>query len=49
MRRVALAVDSRVADVAPAVAGHFVKAQLRHFGYDELDTATAWAAGVDEE
>jgi hypothetical protein len=47
VRRVALAVDGAVADLAPRVAEHFVKAELRHFGYDELDDAVAWAAGPD--
>ena len=46
-RRVALAVDGPLADLAPAVADHFVQAQLRHFGHDELEAAIAWAAGRD--
>ena len=45
VRRVALAVDSTLADLAPRVAEHFGRAELRHFGYDELDDAVAWAAG----
>lgn len=45
VRRVAVASDSRVADVLPRLADHFVKAELRHFGYGELDDAVAWAAG----
>ncbi len=47
VRRVALAVDGPLADLAPAVADHFVQAQLRHFGHDELEAAIAWAAGRD--
>ena len=47
VRRVALAADGALADLAPAVAGHVVQAQLRHFGYDALDDAIAWAAGHD--
>jgi hypothetical protein len=43
--RVALAVDSTLADLAPRGAEHFGRAELRHFGYDELDDAVAWAAG----
>jgi hypothetical protein len=49
VRRVALAVDSPVADLAPRLAEHFVRAELRHFGYDALDDAVAWAAGPDGE
>ena len=45
VRRVALAVDGPLADLAPRLAEHFVKAELRHFGHDELDDAIAWAAG----
>ena len=45
VRRVALAVDGTVAELAPRLAQHFVRAELRHFGYDELDDAVAWAAG----
>jgi SpoIIAA-like len=52
LRRVALAVDGVLAGLAPAVADHFVQAQVRHFGYDALDEAIAWAAdrdGVESE
>jgi hypothetical protein len=43
VRRVALAADTRLADLVPRLAEHFVKAEIRHFGYDELDEAVAWA------
>lgn len=43
VRRVALAVDGAPAHLAPAMAGHFVKAELRHFGYDGLGEAITWA------
>jgi hypothetical protein len=48
VRRVALAADARLADLVPRLAEHFVKAEIRHFGYDELDDAVAWAAGADD-
>jgi stage II sporulation SpoAA-like protein len=44
VRRVALASDSKVAGLAPKLAEHFVQAEVRRFGYDELDAAIAWAA-----
>ncbi|MET7423697.1 STAS/SEC14 domain-containing protein [Dactylosporangium sp. NPDC005555] len=44
--RVAVAADSAVADVAPHLANHFVRAELRHFGYDDLDDAIAWASAA---
>jgi len=45
VRRVALATDSALADLAPHVAEHFAHAELRRFGYDELNEAVAWASG----
>jgi hypothetical protein len=45
VRRVALAVDGALAELAPVVAGQFARAELRHFGHDALDAAVAWAAG----
>jgi len=50
LRRVALASDSKLAGLAPKLAEHFVQAEVRRFGYDELDAAIAWAGrelGVD--
>ncbi|MGW2705373.1 STAS/SEC14 domain-containing protein [Streptomyces sp. NPDC001340] len=44
VRRVALAADSRLAELAPHFAKHFVQAEVRQFGYAELDDAVAWAA-----
>lgn len=43
--RIALAAESKVAGVTPLIAEHFVKADVRAFGYDELDAAIAWAKG----
>jgi hypothetical protein len=43
--RIALAADSAMASVAPSVAEHFVKAEVKAFRYDELDRAIAWAGG----
>ncbi|MEU9606023.1 STAS/SEC14 domain-containing protein [Streptomyces sp. NPDC048057] len=44
--RIALAADVRLADLMPHLANHFIQAEVRHFGYDELDDATAWAAAA---
>ena len=46
VRRVALAVDGRLASLAPLLADHFVKAELKSFGYGELEGAIAWAGGA---
>ncbi len=43
IRKVALAADSKLANIVPRIAEHFVEAEIRHFGYDELDQAIAWA------
>ena len=42
--RVALAADSRLNELAPRLAAHFVAADVRSFGHDELAQAIAWAA-----
>ena len=47
VRRVALASDSRLADLAPRLAEHFVEAEVKRFGYDDLDAAIAWAGSED--
>ncbi|WP_460105315.1 SpoIIAA family protein [Streptomyces sp. YKOK-J1] len=45
VRRIALAADSRFAELAPHLANHFVRAEVRRFEYDELEEAVAWASG----
>ena len=47
IRRIAVATNSKLADVAPRVARHIVQPEVRAFGYDELDKAVSWAAGPD--
>ncbi|CAM01754.1 SpoIIAA-like protein [Saccharopolyspora erythraea NRRL 2338] len=44
--RVALAADSKLAELVPHLAKHFVQAEVNRFGYDDLDEAIAWAAGT---
>ena len=43
IRRIALAVDSDLAEKAPAVVGRLLHPQVRHFDADDLDDALAWA------
>ena len=45
VRRIALAAGGKLADVAPGLAEHFVAAEIKHFDYDDLDGAIAWASG----
>ena len=44
VKKIALAVDSKLANLAPKIAEHFVQAEVKSFAYDELDRAIAWAA-----
>ncbi|UXY32266.1 STAS/SEC14 domain-containing protein [Streptomyces sp. HUAS TT20] len=44
VRRIALAADSKLAELVPHFANHFVQAEVRQFTYAQLDDAVAWAA-----
>jgi hypothetical protein len=44
VNRVALAADSKLVDLAPRLVEHFIHAEVKSFGYDELEDAIAWAA-----
>ena len=43
--RVAFATDSLVGNIAEAIAGHFVNAEIQLFAYQELEQARKWVAG----
>jgi len=42
IRKIALVTDAKVADAFPSVANHFVKAEVKHFDYDDFDDAVDW-------
>ncbi|MEJ2132339.1 MAG: STAS/SEC14 domain-containing protein [Gammaproteobacteria bacterium] len=42
VRKVALVTNTRLADVAETIAGHFVQAEIRHFAAGELAAAKEW-------
>ena len=42
--RLAVVSDSEVLTILPAIAKHFVKAEVRHFAFDEESAARAWLA-----
>ena len=42
IRKVAAVADDGIVAVMPALADHFVKADVRHFGYDDMEGAIAW-------
>ena len=45
VKRIALAADTKLASLAPRIAEHFIQAEVKSFGYDELNSAIAWAEG----
>ena len=42
IERIAIVTDSPLATLAPALAKHFVSAQIRHFAYSEFEEALLW-------
>ena len=49
VRRVALVADGRRAHLMPKLGEHFVKAEVRHFRYDDLSLAISWAGKAPRE
>jgi hypothetical protein len=47
VRRVALAVDGPLAELAPTVANRVVRPRVRRFAFDALDDAVTWASDRD--
>jgi len=47
IERVALVTDSPLGTVVPALAKHFVSAQIRHFAYAEFEEALLWLKSND--
>ena len=46
VKKVALVADGELTSIAPKIAEHFVHAEIKSFGYEELDAAIAWATGL---
>ncbi len=44
VKRIAFAADSKLAIFAPEIGGLFIQAEVKSFGYEELDIAITWAA-----
>ena len=40
--KVALVTDSMFGDFAETIAGHFVAADVKHFDFDDLESAREW-------
>ena len=45
VKRIVLATN-KLASLAPRVSEHFVKAEVKTFGYGDLETAITWAGGA---
>jgi hypothetical protein len=43
VKRIALAADTKLASLAPRIAELFIQAEVKSFGYDEIEAAIAWA------
>ena len=44
--RVAIVTDSKIADVAESLGKHFVKASIKHFPFNDLESAKNWLTQV---
>jgi hypothetical protein len=42
IEKIALVTDAKVAEIFPAIANHFVKAEVRHLEFGAFDEALAW-------
>ena len=42
LRRVAIVTDSRLGDIGEGLASHFVSADIKHFPFDDLESAESW-------
>jgi hypothetical protein len=47
IQRIALAAEGKLAGLAPRLGEHFIEAEVKSFGYDQLEAAIAWAATAD--
>ncbi len=44
IEKVALVTDAKIADLLPLFVSHFIKAEIRHFQFDEYSDAIEWMA-----
>ncbi len=44
IRRVAVVTDSTLLTIIPNLAKHFVAAEVKHFGYDDMEAAQHWVS-----
>jgi tRNA U38,U39,U40 pseudouridine synthase TruA len=46
IRRVAVVTDSKLGSIVPNIARHFVSADIKHFEYEDMESAKTWIKGV---
>jgi hypothetical protein len=49
IERVAFVTDSALGAFGEKVAGHFVSAQVKHFGFSDFENAKLWAASLHKD
>ena len=42
INKIALATDAKIGEIFPSIVGHFVKAEVKHFDYDDYEAAVEW-------
>lgn len=42
IKRVVLVTDAEIAEIFPVIVDHFVKAEVKHFDFDDFDEAVTW-------
>jgi hypothetical protein len=42
IKKIALVTDAKIAEIFPVIVDHFVKAEVKHFNFDDFDEAVAW-------
>jgi hypothetical protein len=45
VKRVAVVTDSKIGEIVPNIAKHFVAAEIKHFGFDQKEEAMRWIEG----
>ena len=46
VERVAMVTDSAIGDLAEVMTGHFVQAEVKHFGFNKFKEARLWVLGL---
>jgi hypothetical protein len=42
IQRIAMVTDSKLGELGPSIAKHFISAQIKHFAFDHFDEAKQW-------